>query len=80
MIKQPPSLWSVSYTHLDVSKRQLLIPLDALIEAYAADYNKVYEDADVDTILEELLADAYGEIDGYAVSYTHLDVYKRQAL
>ena len=57
------ALCAVSYTHLDVYKRQgvdIAVPTGTLV--YAAHDGTVTEAA----------------YDSYSVSYTHLDVYKRQ--
>ena len=68
---------TVSYTHLDVYKRQGLITLEALyidgtkIEANANRYTFVWRGS-----INYHLAVLLDTID--AVSYTHLDVYKRQ--
>ena len=62
----------VSYTHLDVYKRQSLGYLDSRAVydiQISSRYNDVYE-------VENLPDTDYEEIT--AVSYTHLDVYKRQ--
>ena len=58
----------VSYTHLDVYKRQHL-------KRY------IYERAELEEPFSEVPQEVYKEIvvDSFkAVSYTHLDVYKRQ--
>ena len=65
--QQMDSIHSVSYTHLDVYKRQVKGYENGTREIYVADENgprKLTKD-------EEL-----SNLD--AVSYTHLDVYKRQ--
>ena len=55
---------AVSYTHLDVYKRQEYDELTEAVESYKDKFESV-------SIAEPLLG---------AVSYTHLDVYKRQAM
>ena len=57
---------SVSYTHLDVYKRQV--------------YNYVEENYSVDASLFEHYGSYFLASNNDAVSYTHLDVYKRQDL
>ena len=98
--------WSVSYTHLDVYKRQLLplaatprkarllvvddqpIHLQVLYRALSGDHQlfmatsgaqalKVVREQTPDLVLLDVVMP---DMDGFeAVSYTHLDVYKRQA-
>ena len=55
----------VSYTHLDVYKRQVVIPI-----AYAAEATARLTGREPFTTLDGIRM--------AAVSYTHLDVYKRQ--
>ena len=68
---------SVSYTHLDVYKRQG----NAIVNEIKAKggeamflVTNVLDEAILEQNLKDILA-AYGRV---AVSYTHLDVYKRQ--
>ena len=65
-------LCPVSYTHLDVYKRQLLVTASAITEDFY--HNKIRKNASE----KELMWVSRGCV--MAVSYTHLDVYKRQAL
>ena len=62
---------SVSYTHLDVYKRQILNKIISVV--HSAALNHFYEQAAPDNI------NSAGNGIG-PVSYTHLDVYKRQDL
>ena len=63
---------SVSYTHLDVYKRQV--------------YDELYKHPEIKHVLTSHeqgashAADGYARSTGKAVSYTHLDVYKRQEI
>ena len=79
-----PSLTPVSYTHLDVYKRQILdTAFNGIIKINA--YKEVVA---VNHMIENLLGKTGEELIGFpvdkimpgidAVSYTHLDVYKRQ--
>ena len=71
-------VWSepVSYTHLDVYKRQVF---EILLFAYSADFGpvEVIDLTQNETIPAQIIAALN---DPCAVSYTHLDVYKRQNL
>ena len=71
----------VSYTHLDVYKRQFLGLEDTILYAACFDANGgVFEPlfTEEDAIISDELNHA-SIIDGVRpVSYTHLDVYKRQ--
>ena len=67
------SLSAVSYTHLDVYKRQTGLSVDAVTGTEAA----VFEgQSGIEAGLADALINASDAIS--AVSYTHLDVYKRQ--
>ena len=73
----PPerSVKSVSYTHLDVYKRQALnidIPIPSLLETTTS-IDSPNDDDHVPIAFPAVAA-------SHAVSYTHLDVYKRQVL
>ena len=60
----------VSYTHLDVYKRQVLDPVDPSQTA-----SGLALDMDLNLLMGKAV-----HLDGYGpVSYTHLDVYKRQS-
>ena len=61
--------WSVSYTHLDVYKRQVI--LSAVSRAEMEKYNVLPKH--LDGIVNQLRVTK-----DITVSYTHLDVYKRQ--
>ena len=63
-----PSITAVSYTHLDVYKRQ---GLDAAMEWQSEEFQKR---SDITCVFNSNISDIT------AVSYTHLDVYKRQVL
>ena len=71
----------VSYTHLLAlpGGSITLAPEDLLIETVQAGRYHTMEEGGVAVALDTQLTDALVE-EGYAVSYTHLDVYKRQAL
>ena len=85
---------SVSYTHLDVYKRQVLdIPYRkkeqhlatsaALFYScllYTSDYTAAIIAAALDADSLEIWTDVDGFMTADPVSYTHLDVYKRQGL
>ena len=81
-LKSTSTLWAgisrpVSYTHLDVYKRQILNIPYVLIGLYATKLAEAWRLAEGTEMSEKLLH----LMDGFlAVSYTHLDVYKRQAL
>ena len=62
----------VSYTHLDVYKRQLLSPTNGVVQGFAE-----LVDVDREAILH-CLGDGHHMAGPVPVSYTHLDVYKRQ--
>ena len=71
---------SVSYTHLDVYKRQAQTWLDAVGTENEAAATKTYIaelEADIMPV-DGLIGFAESEMGAQAVSYTHLDVYKRQ--
>ena len=86
----------VSYTHLDVYKRQMtdsatkaLQGLDRILKALAIDPERALEELNSDWTASQELADvlmrkyklpfrAGHHFASEAVSYTHLDVYKRQ--
>ena len=82
-------MWTVSYTHLDVYKRQILAfsltdifdTIGTLIGTgekvgIVATNGENHQSAKLDKALySDLVATSVGAI---AVSYTHLDVYKRQ--
>ena len=59
------SHWAVSYTHLDVYKRQVFMELSVMMGILVG-------------ILVVCLIALGVIVTIYAVSYTHLDVYKRQ--
>ena len=62
-------VYPVSYTHLDVYKRQVYYHLPALRKIdIEAPYHALTNAGHI----------SYVELDGDPVSYTHLDVYKRQ--
>ena len=63
----------VSYTHLDVYKRQ---PLGIKTENVVVDF----AEGDMIVVIGGVWKDTVGVITAMTVSYTHLDVYKRQAL
>ena len=73
---------AVSYTHLDVYKRQELL---AIIEKNSRidlkELAVILGVEEIDVVNELAALEAEGIICGYhtPVSYTHLDVYKRQA-
>ena len=67
---------AVSYTHLDVYKRQGGNSLYFLEEDRDGDKNMKSLNEDIKTGVFKQIYLLYGE---EAVSYTHLDVYKRQA-
>ena len=71
---------SVSYTHLDVYKRQVYYRVNSLmnqVKMPAATAERVKGMVSIRDTVRELIAMQMEEI---AVSYTHLDVYKRQPL
>ena len=83
-----PAAGPVSYTHLDVYKRQPLISAE---DFYVPEHTEIFramqsmylksKNIDVVTLIDELVkSGTYDESGGreYPVSYTHLDVYKRQ--
>ena len=63
----------VSYTHLDVYKRQALTHA-ACLQGHTALFTSA-----VDIVNTLAAAQATGGVKRETVSYTHLDVYKRQA-
>ena len=67
----------VSYTHLDVYKRQendrLLVPVRAIFESLGAEVS--WDEAE-----EQVTATKDSTTVQLPVSYTHLDVYKRQSM
>ena len=67
-----PSPEAVSYTHLDVYKRQA-IPSDNTIPAIPDIVSAAWKDERIPSVKKKLRINA-------PVSYTHLDVYKRQVL
>ena len=73
---------SVSYTHLDVYKRQILAATEEEVEAVHAGlraYNRNYC-PDAEDLSRAVRDEAGRVVAGTdSVSYTHLDVYKRQA-
>ena len=77
-------IWSVSYTHLDVYKRQTLPYKPAIADdgrAKEADIQPIAAEKDKLTILIAEDNDSnYKLFASISVSYTHLDVYKRQAV
>ena len=65
---------AVSYTHLDVYKRQGITSFEMAPQFVSADDR---------TFLDSVIQNGYAFTDRYdlaTVSYTHLDVYKRQQL
>ena len=85
----------VSYTHLDVYKRQDMTSINLLPQIYIDDkivlkiyeiilenkskkreilYEKIRKNKDVSTLFEDIIFN----LTDVPVSYTHLDVYKRQ--
>ena len=75
----PAVIYAVSYTHLDVYKRQPCAA-SAYNSAMNADIPTVYT-AVSDPVVAGLAKEdgsSVGNITGSSVSYTHLDVYKRQ--
>ena len=69
----------VSYTHLDVYKRQP-DQLMRVVLCYCGIDQVLRETAGNFTLLEERISDTAIHRRLKAVSYTHLDVYKRQRL
>ena len=74
----------VSYTHLDVYKRQIKDQVEKFIEQHQSVrriiihfYKEISDPEELQPILKMLDSIGYGDVP--AVSYTHLDVYKRQA-
>ena len=69
---------TVSYTHLDVYKRQVLNSLLRIsnIDVYVTGSNSKFLSSDIVTEFRG----RGDEIRIYPVSYTHLDVYKRQGV
>ena len=61
---------SVSYTHLDVYKRQSQYKDESIASQWKQEIKDCYSDKT--QLIDEI-------IDYVSVSYTHLDVYKRQA-
>ena len=73
----PTSGWSVSYTHLDVYKRQECGRPDAVLAAIRTDEG--FSAAEEDKVAAFGVASVdHGFTSLLPVSYTHLDVYKRQ--
>ena len=68
----------VSYTHLDVYKRQAEGGFK-FIEAMQNN-DKIVKLPKIIMLLPMLREDLFDRLNDYAVSYTHLDVYKRQLL
>ena len=71
-------LWTVSYTHLDVYKRQDVKLVDDVKLPI-----KFYTDSNGKPCMEDAagkVTELYTIRDFITVSYTHLDVYKRQEL
>ena len=66
----------VSYTHLDVYKRQILL----LLAVHAPRQQQVFAHQQTHAIRSRLHGRAHILHRRAAVSYTHLDVYKRQAM
>ena len=75
-IETRAGIHTVSYTHLDVYKRQL----QTCIKFYRMLKEHPYEVAHIhsDVAYKLLLYGLTAKIGGVTVSYTHLDVYKRQ--
>ena len=80
---------AVSYTHLDVYKRQIYLHLAAVMDYMSMkqpDQAKAHLLAAWELARLDDLIEGFGEHHGLlgamleAVSYTHLDVYKRQQL
>ena len=80
--KHNKTVYAVSYTHLDVYKRQLSVPLSKdtiLLSVETSDnicfvnFKANFTDKNSGTAEKEKMT-----IYSIAVSYTHLDVYKRQ--
>ena len=69
-------LCPVSYTHLDVYKRQL--PICPLNEHMDIAGFVMFSDVEITEKTAKALLEKCPEHDIIAVSYTHLDVYKRQ--
>ena len=67
------SLRAVSYTHLDVYKRQVLSLISDMLKAIA-EYAK-HDRAEFVRVVQKAQS---SQQTTEAVSYTHLDVYKRQ--
>ena len=73
-----PSPRAVSYTHLDVYKRQ--VDSGADIAAQMKEQNKQMSVLSLNAAIEAGMLGEQGKlfVEAAAVSYTHLDVYKRQ--
>ena len=67
---------AVSYTHLDVYKRQLLV-LIAIVSTLSPNFFTINN---LFNILQQTSVNAIMAVGMTPVSYTHLDVYKRQEL
>ena len=68
--------WSVSYTHLDVYKRQQGDIANSMTKQLNQAVSKAQDSATTPTVLNYAVEGGNQGME--AVSYTHLDVYKRQ--
>ena len=74
-----PGFWPVSYTHLDVYKRQILEKArTASVTTLNDTLDKVLPNVATNLDTKEMLSVLKDLASYKAVSYTHLDVYKRQ--
>ena len=76
--------WPVSYTHLDVYKRQVQRGAVGLVFRTIATRIPEFEELGLPEVLKDVAMSKRGLVIFVgatgSVSYTHLDVYKRQAL
>ena len=75
-IQSEDGIETVSYTHLDVYKRQLVHLYNKELKSFGCIY-LLFVTTIHSIVLSKMVAD-HSYSDFYPVSYTHLDVYKRQ--